>query len=179
MTDPAPPDPPGASPPGPGAGPPDQGAGRPGPPDTSPAVLLVALGRQVEERLTGALKEVGLSLRLMGALGHLAAEPGLSYSELAGRARVTPQSMHTTVAALIESGAVSPAGPGRGRRALLQVTPRGQRLLAAGRDAVAAVDGELRALGGLPTDQQLFRLTWAVSHRTQPGPGPGPGPAAR
>ena len=144
---------------------------RPGPPATSPAVLLVALGRQVEDWVDGALREVGLSLRLMGALGHLAAEPGLSYTALASRARVTPQSMHTTVAALIEAGAVSPAGPGRGRRALLEVTPHGEQLLAAGRDAVAAIDGELRALGGLPPDQELFRLTLGVSRRTTPSPG--------
>ncbi|SDF00464.1 DNA-binding transcriptional regulator, MarR family [Blastococcus aurantiacus] len=137
----------------------------PGPPATSPAVLLVALGRQVETRLNRALETAGLSLRLMGALGHLARQPGLSYTELASRARVTPQSMHATVASLIDAGAVAPAGTGRGRRALLEVTPRGHRLLAAGQEAVAAVDAELRELGALPTDQELFRLTTAVAGR--------------
>ena len=139
----------------------------PGPPATSPAVLLVALGRQVEARLDEALAPAGLSLRLMGALGHLARQPGLSYTELAARARVTPQSMHATVASLIEAGAVSPAGTGRGRRALLEVTPRGHRLLAAGQEAVAAVDAELRALGQLPSDGDLFRVTTAVARRAE------------
>ena len=139
----------------------------PGPPATSPAVLLVALGRQLEARLDEALAPAGLSLRLMGALGHLARQPGLSYTELAGRARVTPQSMHATVASLIKAGAVSPAGTGRGRRALLEVTPRGQRLLAAGQEAVAAVDAELRGLGPLPADGDLFRLTTAVARRAE------------
>jgi DNA-binding MarR family transcriptional regulator len=130
-------------------------------------VLLVALGRQVEARLDEALAPAGLSLRLMGALGHLARQPGLSYTELAARARVTPQSMHATVASLIEAGAVSPAGTGRGRRALLEVTPRGHRLLAAGQEAVAAVDAELRALGQLPSDGDLFRVTTAVARRAE------------
>ena len=145
---------------------------RPGPPATSPAVLLVALGRQVEERLNEALEPAGLSLRLMGALGHLARQPGLSYTELAGRARVTPQSMHATVASLIEAGAVDPAGTGRGRRALLEVTPRGHRLLAAGPEAVAAVDAELRELGGLPSDPELFRLTAGLAGRPAATPDP-------
>ena len=140
----------------------------PGPPATSPAVLLVALGRLVEERLDDALEAAGLSLRLMGALGHLARQPGLSYTELAGRARVTPQSMHATVAGLIEAGAVSPAGTGRGRRALLEVTPRGHRLLAAGQEAVAVVDAELRQLGDLPPDRELFRLTAGLTRRPPP-----------
>jgi len=75
--------------------------------------------------------------------------------------------MHATVATLIEAGAVVPASTGRGRRALLEVTPRGRRLLAAGQEAVAAVDAELRELGGLPSDQVLLRLTTAVAGRPQ------------
>ena len=141
------------------------GATPSGPPGTSPAVLLAVLGRQVEAWVNGSLEQVGLSLRLMGVLGHLAQQPGLSYTELAGRARVTPQSVHATVAALIEAGAVAPAGSGRGRRALLEVTPRGRELLAAGQDVVSAIDAQLRALGGLPPDQELFRLAVGVSRR--------------
>ncbi|MCZ2805988.1 MarR family winged helix-turn-helix transcriptional regulator [Modestobacter sp. VKM Ac-2983] len=144
------------------------GAGEP--PATSPAVLLVALGREVESRLGAALEPSGLSLRLMGALGHLARQPGLSYTELARRARVTPQSMHATVAALIEAGAVAPAGPGRGKRALLEVTDQGHRLLAAGQAAITAVDVELRSLAALPPDGDLFRMTIELSRRPPPAP---------
>ncbi|MCZ2821675.1 MarR family winged helix-turn-helix transcriptional regulator [Modestobacter sp. VKM Ac-2977] len=142
------------------------GAGEP--PAASPAVLLVALGREAESRLGAALESSGLSLRLMGALGHLARQPGLSYTELARRARVTPQSMHATVAALIEAGAVAPAGPGRGKRALLEVTDQGRRLLAAGQEAITAVDAELRSLAALPPDGDLFRLTMELSRRPPP-----------
>lgn len=137
--------------------------------------MLVALGRQVEVWVNAALEQVGLSLRLLGALGHLAQRSGLSYTELARRARVTPQSMHATIAALIDAGAVAPAGTGRGRRALLEVTPRGRQLLTAGQDVVTAIDAELRGLGGLPPDQELFRLAMEVSGRPQASPGPGGG----
>ena len=140
----------------------------PGPPAASAAVTLVALGREVEARLNDALERSGLSLRHLGALGHLAGQPGLSYTELARRARVTPQSMHATVAGLIELGAVAPAGPGRGKRALLEVTGHGTELLARGRQAVAAVDAQLRDVGGLPADADLLRLALELARRPPP-----------
>ncbi|MGY1753323.1 MarR family winged helix-turn-helix transcriptional regulator [Blastococcus sp. SYSU D01042] len=144
----------------------------PGPPATSSALLLVALGRQVDRWVNGSLERIGLSLRLLGALGHLGREPGLSYTELARRARVTPQSMHATVAELIATGAVAPADQGRGRRALLDVTPRGRELLVAGLAAIAAVDAELRGLAALPEDGDLFRVLGAIARRSgEPFPG--------
>ena len=115
------------------------------PPADSPVMLTVLAGRAWEARLTTALRAHGLSLRHLGALGHLAATPGLSYTDLARRARVTVQSMHATVAALAALGAVREPGAGRGRAALLEVTERGQELLATGRDVVAAMDAELTA----------------------------------
>ena len=126
-------------------------------------MLLVVLGRQTETTLNASLERVDLSLRLFGALGHLARQPGLSYTALAGRARVTPQSMHATIATLIEAGAVLPAGTGRGRRALLEVTPHGHELLAAGQEAIAGVDARLEQLGGLPADHELARIVAAMA----------------
>ncbi|MDQ2707033.1 MAG: MarR family transcriptional regulator [Actinomycetota bacterium] len=51
-------------------------------------------------------------------LGHLAGEPGLSYSELGRRAGVTAQSMQATLRQLEERGAAAPrhrtgSGPDR------------------------------------------------------------------
>ncbi|SFO31448.1 DNA-binding transcriptional regulator, MarR family [Geodermatophilus obscurus] len=108
-------------------------------------MALVVAGRAMEDLVAGRLAPLGLSLRLFGALGHLARDEGLSYTELARRARVTTQSMHATVGRLVDLGAVEPAGPGRGRRAGLRVTERGRRLLADGHDAVDALDAELTA----------------------------------
>jgi DNA-binding MarR family transcriptional regulator len=106
---------------------------------------LVVAGRAVEDLLTARLAPLGLSLRLLGALGHLARDEGLSYSDLARRARVTAQSMHATVGRLADLGAVEAADPGRGRRAGLRVTDGGRRLLADGLAVLAAVDEELSA----------------------------------
>jgi DNA-binding MarR family transcriptional regulator len=117
----------------------------PAPPSDSPVMLTILAGRAWEARLNTALRAHGLSLRHLGALGHLAGTPGLSYTDLARRARVTVQSMHATVAALTELGAVAEPGGGRGRAALLEVTDRGRELLATGRDVVAALDAELAA----------------------------------
>ncbi|MCZ2827631.1 MarR family winged helix-turn-helix transcriptional regulator [Modestobacter sp. VKM Ac-2986] len=117
----------------------------PAPPSDSPVMLTILAGRAWEARLNTALRAHGLTLRHLGALGHLAGTPGLSYTDLARRARVTVQSMHATVAALTALGAVAEPGGGRGRAALLEVTDRGRQLLSTGRDVVAALDAEFTA----------------------------------
>ncbi|WP_139253068.1 MarR family winged helix-turn-helix transcriptional regulator [Geodermatophilus nigrescens] len=137
------------------------------PPDSA-AMALVVAGRAVEDLLGSRLAPLGLSLRLFGVLGHLARDEGLSYTDLARRARVTPQSVHATVGRLVELGAVEPAGPGRGRRAGLRVTGEGRRLLAAGHDAVAALDADLgAALGshGAPLDRSALLAVLALAGR--------------
>ena len=72
----------------------------------SPALLLMMLGRQVREKTDAELRNQGLSLRHLSALGHLAHQPGLSYSELARRDGITAQSMQSTLLQLQEIGAV-------------------------------------------------------------------------
>jgi DNA-binding MarR family transcriptional regulator len=105
--------------------------GAPGPSlVTSTTMLLIGIGRVAQRRLDGALAEHGLTLRHVGALGHLAHGPGLSYSDLARRAGVTVQSMHATIAALVDRGAISAADTGRGQRAQLRLTEHGRALLA-------------------------------------------------
>lgn len=141
-----------------------------GSPPLRAAIALVAAGRAVEARLSGALDGAGLSMRLFGVLGHLARQPGLSYTELARRARVTPQSVHSTVAALIAKGAVAPAGSGRGRKALLEVTPQGRELLAAGQAALASVDAELRRTATVPPADQLVALARELTRDPTGGP---------
>ena len=76
-----------------------------GRPPISPALLLMMLGRQLRERIESALRAEGLSLRHFSALGHLAHQPGLSYSELARRDGITTQSMQSTLLQLQEMGA--------------------------------------------------------------------------
>ena len=110
----------------------------------SPALLLMMLGRQVREKTDAELRNQGLSLRHLSALGHLAHQPGLSYSELARRDGITAQSMQSTLLQLQEIGAVERlTAPGRGRTADLQVTPSGQVLLDRGRAVLKAADQRL------------------------------------
>lgn len=117
-----------------------------GPPPVSAAFLLMALGRRVRDEVEAALRTEGIAMRHLSALGHLAPDPGLSYSELARRAGVTPQSMQATLTALEQRGAVArDTDPGRGRTAELHVTAEGARLRRVGTGVVTDVDERLRA----------------------------------
>ncbi|MFD1814276.1 MarR family winged helix-turn-helix transcriptional regulator [Rhodococcus gannanensis] len=110
-------------------------------PPPSAAFLVMALGRRMRERVEQALRAEGITMRHLSALGHLSRDSGLSYSELARRASVTPQSMQSTLAKLEERGAVTrTTDSGRGRTARLVVTDEGARLLGLGRDAIAELD---------------------------------------
>lgn len=116
------------------------------PPPPSAAFLLMTLGRRLRDEVEATLKAEGIALRHVSALGHLAAHPGLSYSELARRAGVTPQSMQATIEALERRGAVArDTDPGRGRTAELRVTAEGTRLRQVGTAVVGDVDTRLRA----------------------------------
>lgn len=138
----------------------------------SPSLLVVALGRLVGRRLNDALAELGLSLRSLGALGHLRREPDISYTELARRAGVTVQSMHATIAQLIDLGAVAPIGSTvRGRSARLTVTDRGVALLSAVGEVAARVDREIFGSATPVVRDLLSRAAEATfaSRRRPPG----------
>jgi DNA-binding MarR family transcriptional regulator len=124
-------------------------------PPTSPALLLMMLGRQLRDRTEAELRRQGLAMRHFSALGHLAHQPGLSYSELARRDGITTQSMQSTLRQLQEMGAVERlTAPGRGRTADLKVTVSGHELLDRCRAVLDDVDKELRdALGAKAADQ--------------------------
>ncbi|MCM0677499.1 MarR family winged helix-turn-helix transcriptional regulator [Micromonospora phytophila] len=130
---------------------------------TSTALLFIAAGRTVQRRVEAALAEHGLTLRHVGALGHLAANPNLSYSDLGRRAGVTAQSMHATVNRLEELGAVVRHHAGHGRAARLEVTGHGRTLLTRAGEIAASLDDEL--LGDLPEERRaaLARLLVTVA----------------
>ena len=110
----------------------------------SATFLLIGLGTTLQRRLEDDLEETGLTLRHLGALGHLAANEGMSITDLARRSRVSVQSMHATLGRLTDIGAVvADEPPRRGRASRLRVTDIGHSLLAdAGRRA-ADLDQEL------------------------------------
>ena len=161
------------------------GSERDAPTDASPppltsslALLLVGAGRAAQRQIDAALAPEDLTLRHVGALGHLAHEPDLSYSDLGRRAGVTPQSMRATVQHLETLGAVRRTLPGHGHPARLEVTAAGQRLLTRAREAVAALDRTL--LASVPADQ-LHGLRMALFELMMSGfpPGEGAGPPGR
>lgn len=108
-------------------------------------MLLVALGSKLRDVLDDELAAAGITLRHLGPLGHLAASPDLSTSDLARRARVTPQSMRATVDQLERIGAVEHRRHGQGRASQLVVTEVGTSLLERARQIVAGVDEALLA----------------------------------
>ena len=129
----------------------------------SPALLLMMLGRQLREQAEGELRKQGLSMRHFSALGHLAHQPGLSYSELARRDGITTQSMQSTLRQLQDLGAVELlTEPGRGRTADLQVTEAGQALLEKGRAVLRAADARLSDAIGNESTETLAGLTMQV-----------------
>ena len=138
----------------PGAGPVPLGL-----PVPTVSLLLIALGRSTREAVELRLREHGIAYHHLSALGHLQRQPGLSYSELARRARVTVQSMQTTAAHLEAHGLVERgASTSQGRRADLHVTPRGLTVLAAAREVLRAND-ELLLADVPPTERALLERT--------------------
>ncbi|WP_028934650.1 MarR family winged helix-turn-helix transcriptional regulator [Pseudonocardia spinosispora] len=118
----------------------------------STTMRLIAVGREMQRKLEAELAELGLTMRHLGALGHLSHRPDLSYSDLARRSGVTAPSMLATVRALESLGAVSRTSSGQGRAAQLEITTSGRELLAKVRTIVADLDGEF--LGPFDEDQR-------------------------
>jgi len=88
--------------------------------------LRVVIG-QLVRRLRA---EHGFSLAQGAVLGRLDREGARSTSDLASAERVRPQSMAQTVAELEEGGLISRRpDPKDGRRALLELTPKGRETL--------------------------------------------------
>lgn len=132
--------------------------------------MIMMLGRRMREQSEAELRELGLSLRHLSALGHLTHRPGMSYSELARRAGITVQSMQTTLGQLETLGAVERrTEPGRGRTAQLHVTDSGSALLDRAREVVRAADHRLLdAIGGEHAEllsELLFRALTAIPQK--------------
>ncbi|WP_127479978.1 MarR family winged helix-turn-helix transcriptional regulator [Nocardioides pantholopis] len=124
------------------------------PPPFSPTVTLLTVSRVWEVAFAEALKPLGLTTRKYGLLGHVRGTPGISFSELARRSRITVQSAHATVAGFVEAGLVDDGTAHAGAASTLRVTTDGEALLARAAEAVARLDEEFAA--------QLPELTEAL-----------------
>lgn len=112
------------------------------PPPFSPTVMLLTVGRVWESAFADTLKPLGLTIRKYGLLGHIRRTPGISFSELARRSRITVQSAHAAVAALTEAGLVDDATAHAGAASTLRVTDAGEVLLERVAEVVTRLDGE-------------------------------------
>ena len=115
----------------------------PSPVGESVGMRLVGIGRILQRQFEAELAKIGLTLRHLGALGHLSRHPEASYSDLARRSHVTSQSMNATVRALEEAGAVQRTLPGHGHAARLEVTARGRELLQSASAAATRLDDSI------------------------------------
>ena len=127
--------------------------------------LAATLRAQLEEELA----PLDLSLRRYSTLAHIAASPGVSYSELARRGAVTAQTMHVLVRTLETEGLVTQGqrSGGRGSPVGLALTGAGEQALGQGRQAMHRVDR--RVFGALPEGDRAA-LDAALS-RLVPPPG--------
>jgi DNA-binding MarR family transcriptional regulator len=114
-------------------------------PPFSPTVALLTVGRVWDAAFAEGLKPLGLTTRRYGLLGHIRRTPGISFSELARRSRITVQSAHTAVAAFVESGLVDDGTAHAGSASTLRVTAKGESLLARAAEVVARLDAEFAA----------------------------------
>jgi DNA-binding MarR family transcriptional regulator len=114
-------------------------------PPFSPTVALLTVGRVWDAAFAEGLKPLGLTTRRYGLLGHIRRTPGISFSELARRSRITVQSAHTAVAAFVESGLVDDGTAHAGAASTLRVTAKGESLLARAAEVVARLDAEFAA----------------------------------
>ncbi|WP_213571832.1 MarR family winged helix-turn-helix transcriptional regulator [Rhodococcus sp. USK13] len=114
-------------------------------PPFSPTVALLTVGRVWDAAFAEGLKPLGLTTRRYGLLGHIRRTPGISFSELARRSRITVQSAHTAVAAFVESGLVDDGTAHAGAASTLRVTAKGESLLARAAEVVVRLDAEFAA----------------------------------
>ncbi|MDQ0772035.1 DNA-binding MarR family transcriptional regulator [Streptomyces aurantiacus] len=133
------------------------------PPPFSPTVTLLTVGRVWEAAFTEALKPLGLTTRKYGLLGHVRGTPGISFSELARRSRITVQSAHTAVAAFVRAGLVDDGTAHAGSASSLRVTADGESLLARAAEVVARLDAEFAARHPELTEALRAQMARAVS----------------
>ncbi|NKY99529.1 MarR family winged helix-turn-helix transcriptional regulator [Nocardiopsis alborubida] len=132
---------------------------RPGPPVTSPSIILLTLARGIETELNTALAPLDLTVARLGLLGHISGVPGVSFSDLARMSGITVQSVHGSVKALVAAGLVRDHTSRAGAASAIEITDEGARLLDAAKQAVAAVD---TAMFGPDADPVQRRVGEAV-----------------
>ncbi|WP_049564901.1 MarR family winged helix-turn-helix transcriptional regulator [Nonomuraea sp. SBT364] len=124
-------------------------------PVRSTSIVVLTLARQIETELNAALAPLDLTVSRLGLLGHIAAMPGVSFSDLARMSGITVQSVHGAVKALAGAGLVHDTTARAGSASAIELTPEGSRLLRAARAAVSEVDDRMFGPGADPIRRQV------------------------
>lgn len=135
------------------------------PPPFSPVIALLTVSRVWDAELTAALKELGLTTRKYGLLGHIRAMPGISFSELARRSRITVQSAHAAVESLVGAGLVEDTTAHAGAASTLAVTSAGAEVLGRAAERLGTLDAAF--LDAQPALAEVLRAGFEA--RTQGG----------
>jgi DNA-binding MarR family transcriptional regulator len=138
----------------------------PGPPGNSPTIVLLGLAHRIESELATALEPLGLTVSRFGLLGHIAAVPGASFSDLARMSGITVQSAHRGVRTLADDGLVRDATARPGSASTLDITPAGRRLLARAMKATESVDDLLFGPSANPIQREIGEATRAAVRRS-------------
>ena len=137
-----------------------------GSPAFSPVIALLAVSAMWEAQLAAILEDLGITTRKFGLLGHIYAEPGISFSELARRSHITVQSAHTAVRTLVDDGLVEDATSHAGAASDLHVTKKGDGVLQAARDRLFELTG--RSPSGCPTSPHHWTASAQASSEGSP-----------
>lgn len=119
---------------------PDTAAHGSAPTGGSPVIALLTLAAVWDSELGAELGELSLTTRKYGLLAHVQGSPGISFSELARRSRITVQSAHTAVKALQSDGYVQDGTAHAGSASNLRITAAGERALVDAARLLARLD---------------------------------------
>lgn len=129
-------------------------------PPASEVSLVYVIGRinhGIRKQMRKQLSEWQLSVPEFTALAILRRRPGLSNAQLARRTMVTPQSMIEILAALEQRELVHrTVDPNHGRILRSELTPEGERVVAAAQHEIDAIQDDL--LDGVPAEQRQLVL---------------------
>ncbi|MCP3804592.1 MarR family winged helix-turn-helix transcriptional regulator [Allokutzneria sp. A3M-2-11 16] len=128
----------------------------------STSIVLLALARRIEDELGAALAPLDLTVRRLGLLGHIAGVPGASFSELARMSRISVQSVHGAVKALVAAGLVRDLTARAGSASTIELTERGEDLLREAKRIAAEVDERLFGPAADPVQRQVGKAVRAA-----------------
>lgn len=115
-------------------------------PANNPGYLLWQLNHVMQQRMTVVLEDLDLNLTQVGALVHIATTEETSTADVARRTLITPQNAGLTVGKLVRLGLVTRRRHEiHGRIKVLDLTPKGMRLMSKAVERLERVESEMLA----------------------------------